>query len=81
MGSINGAIIWGTSVKVAFDLYRKKLWERLELNPVSSYRDEVIRWKEISNLILLGERYSDPFNYEDANKQQKEKGNENNKPT
>lgn len=53
-GIINGAVQWGFSVRVAFDLYRKDLWTLLRLKSVNTFSDEINRWKEISNLISSG---------------------------
>ncbi len=58
-GTINGAVQWGLSVRVAFDLYREELWKSFHLKPVSYYRDEVKRWNEISNFIKLGDEIRD----------------------
>jgi hypothetical protein len=58
-GAINGAMLWGLSVRVAFDLYRGELWKLLRLKPVSNYQQEVERWKEVSRLIALGNEWLD----------------------
>jgi hypothetical protein len=51
LGAISGAVLWGSSVRVAFDLYRGELWNLLHLRPVRKYSEEVERWKDISQLI------------------------------
>ncbi|MBN2006286.1 MAG: hypothetical protein JXA21_23230 [Anaerolineae bacterium] len=63
LGTINSAIEWGTSVKVAFDLHRWGLWEALHLKPVSRYKQEFNRWKKVSEFILDG---SDSLNYNEV---------------
>ena len=66
LGAVNGARMWGLSVRVAFDLYRHDLWNLLHLKPVSKYREEVERWREISRLVKDREEadFFDAFSYE-----------------
>lgn len=53
-GAVNGAMQWGYSIRVAFDLYRWDLWNLLRLKPVRRYRDEVKRWQVVSDLFVQG---------------------------
>lgn len=65
-GACSGATGWGTSVRVAFDLYRGKLWEILRLRPVTKYREEIERWEDVSSFIKEAshDRVFDAFFYE-----------------
>jgi hypothetical protein len=66
LGTVNGAVQWGASVRVAFDLYRGDLAKLLHLKPASSYREEVTRWRKLSQFILSGNKRRDfvEFSYE-----------------
>jgi hypothetical protein len=52
----NGLIIaarqWGTTVRVAFDLYRHHLHERLELRPTDTFAEEYRQWQDVSRFLL-----------------------------
>lgn len=52
----NGMIIaarqWGTTVRVAFDLYRHDLHQRLGLLPAKDFKEEFNRWQQISRFLL-----------------------------
>jgi hypothetical protein len=71
LGTVNGAVEWGLSVRVAFDLHRDELWKRLRLQPASSYRQEFARWRRISEFILYGSEKLDfkEFSYEEETSQ------------
>ncbi len=43
---------WGGAVRVAFDLYRYDLGERLGMKPAASFEDERGRWLAISQFLL-----------------------------
>jgi len=43
---------WGTTVRVAFDLYRDKLYKQLRLIPSRSFKEEVRRWEDVSEFLL-----------------------------
>lgn len=51
-GSYVAARQWGTVVRVAFDLYRHDLAQRLSLRPASTFREEWNRWKAVSHFFL-----------------------------
>jgi hypothetical protein len=51
-GMIIAARQWGTTVRVAFDLYRHDLHQRLGLRTASSFKEEREHWKKISEFIL-----------------------------
>jgi hypothetical protein len=54
-GMVVAARQWGTAVRVAFDLHRYDLHERLELKSTAneSFQDEVERWRDISRFFAL----------------------------
>jgi hypothetical protein len=43
---------WGTVVRVAFDLHRHDLAQRLALKPATTFREEWARWEAISRFFL-----------------------------
>lgn len=53
----NGIVVaarqWGTTVRVAFDLYRHNLSRRLGLLPAGSFEEEYRRWQEVSSFLLF----------------------------
>lgn len=51
-GMIVAARQWGTTVRVAFDLYRHDLSQRLGLRPTKSFKKEVKRWRAVSRFLL-----------------------------
>lgn len=51
-GMVIAARQWGTTVRVAFDLYRYDLFRRMALVPVSSFADERLRWRQVSDFLL-----------------------------
>jgi len=51
-GMTIAALQWGTTVRVAFDLYRHDLRRRLGLIPAGSFEEEYRRWLEVSRFIL-----------------------------
>ena len=44
---------WGTTVRVAFDLYRYDLRQRLGLCPAKTFGEEYQRWQEVSQFLLF----------------------------
>lgn len=53
-GILNSAVLWGYSVRVAFDLYRSDLWEMMRLKPAANFKEEIETWKNISKFFKLG---------------------------
>lgn len=51
-GTYIAARQWGTVVRVAFDLYRHDLAQRLSLKPAASFEDEWDRWRAVSRFFL-----------------------------
>ncbi len=51
-GSVIAARQWGTTVRVAFDLYRHNLWHRLGLRPTERFQEEYILWQQVSRFLL-----------------------------
>jgi hypothetical protein len=51
-GSVIAARQWGTTVRVAFDLYRHNLWHRLGLRPTERFQEEYVRWQQVSRFLL-----------------------------
>ncbi len=51
-GMIIAARQWGTTVRVAFDLYRHDLHRRLGLRAAGNFRDERERWQAVSQFFL-----------------------------
>jgi hypothetical protein len=51
-GMIVAARQWGTTVRVAFDLYRHELHRRLGLRPVETFDEEYKLWQEVSSFLL-----------------------------
>jgi hypothetical protein len=51
---INNAVQWGMSVKVAFDIYKNDLRNKLGLREPEDYDDEKELWTEVSEFILHG---------------------------
>ena len=51
-GILIAARQWGTTVRVAFDLYRCDLRRRLGLHPTENFREEYQRWQQISRFLL-----------------------------
>lgn len=52
-GLIVAARQWGTTVRVAFDLYRYIMHERLKLRTNSSFEDDYRMWQEVSRFLLF----------------------------
>ena len=52
-GMIIAARQWGTTVRVAFDLYRYDLRGRLGLCPAKTFEEEYQRWQEVSQFLLF----------------------------
>jgi hypothetical protein len=50
--SIHAAYGWGIAVKVAFDLYRNDLAEKLKLGTFKNLEEEEAKWKLASKFIL-----------------------------
>lgn len=50
-GAIASALSWGKTVKVAFDLYRHELADRLALRPAWSLSEEKDQWERLSDFI------------------------------
>ncbi|MEZ4528761.1 MAG: hypothetical protein R2941_22835, partial [Desulfobacterales bacterium] len=72
-GAVNGAVSWGICVKVAFDIFRWDLWNKLHLKPlskedgdtVSVFSKEIERWTKVSKLIACNARTDfDEFYYD-----------------
>ncbi len=58
-GLVIAAREWGTTVRVAFDLHRRELFNALRLKPVTSTIEEYKRWRQISAFIMYRqEQYS-----------------------
>ncbi len=55
-GCIFGAELWGSTVRVAFDLYRDDLHKALRLKPCTSFREEYSQWERVSQFIHYGNR-------------------------
>ena len=51
-GMIVAARQWGTTVRVAFDLYRQNLHQRLGLRVADSFREEHEQWQAVSEFLL-----------------------------
>lgn len=62
VGAQGPARNWGETVKVAFDLYRYELAERLALRRFWSKTEEKTRWRTFSDFILGDEEFGD-FKY------------------
>lgn len=55
-GVVVAARQWGTTVRVAFDLHRQELFQRLKLKPVTSTKEEFERWQRVSNFLIYRQR-------------------------
>jgi hypothetical protein len=62
-GCIFGAELWGTAVRVAFDLYRDDLHKALRLKPCASFGEEYSQWKRVSQFLHYGNRKFGDFLY------------------
>ena len=56
-GLIMAAQQWGLVVRVAFDLYRHRLHERLGLHDAESFAAEYDQWRQISQFFLFRRKY------------------------
>lgn len=59
-GLVIAARQWGTTVRVAFDLYRDDLYLELGLEPAPTFQEERKRWEQISEF-LLSRRNNEEF--------------------
>jgi hypothetical protein len=57
--SIHAAYGWGIAVKVAFDLYRSDLAEKLKLGTFKNLKEEEAKWKLASKFILSKDEFDD----------------------
>lgn len=66
-GCILGAELWGSTVRVAFDLYRDDLHKALRLKPCATLEEERAQWERVSQFIHYGNRKFDDILYRPDN--------------
>jgi len=59
IGMTHAARYWGETCNVAYDLFRKELYSRLNLKPPHNFKEEYNRWVELSKFILYWPNESD----------------------
>jgi len=57
--SIHAAYGWGIAVKVAFDLYRSDLAEKLKIGTFKNLEEEEAKWKLASKFILSKDEFDE----------------------